>query len=264
MRNLSIEYEILVRDLHAALVANDCVENINVLHNVKLKGRSGATHQIDVYWEFKVAGVKYKTCIECKHYNRRVEKSDVAALISILDDIGNATGIFATTVGYQSGAVLLAKARGVRLVTVNNMLKAVNITSNFVIPDTSVVDIKYDSEQAKQLLVENNLTSFSLVCNWNQKTMFFDSLGNEKMSLRQLVNKTMVDGTGVVEPEELYEQTEIGLLRIAEIHYNQSTSFLQSSQEIVVNDATRAIMEDVLENYSLYLHDNGSISQIET
>ena len=24
------------------------------------------------------------------------------------------------------------------------------------------------------------------------------------------------------------------------------------------------IMEDVLENYSLYLHDNGSISQIET
>jgi hypothetical protein len=264
MSNLSTEYEILVRDIHAALVANDCVENVNVLHNVKLKGRSGATHQIDVYWEFKVAGVKYKTCIECKHYNRRVEKSDVASLITTLDDIGNATGIFATSVGYQSGAVLLAKERGVRLLTINHLLKSVNITSNFTIPDTTITDIKYDTNQARQLLIERNLDSFSLSIRWDRQTMFFDVIGNPKISLRQFINQNMTDGTGVVEPEELYDQTDLGLLRVTEIHYKQTTSFHQSSQEIVVNDATRAIMEDVLENYALYLHDDGSISQVET
>jgi len=263
MRTLSTEYEILVRDLHAALVANGCVENVNVLHNVKLKGRSGATHQIDVYWEFKVGGVKYKTCIECKHYNRRVKKTDVASLIATLDDIGNATGIFATTVGYQSGAKLLAEERGVRLVTINPLLKSINITSNFVIPDTSIIDIKYDTDQARKLLIEKNLDSFILSSKWNLQTMFFDAEGNPKISLRQLVNQTMMDGIGVIEPEELYDQTELGLLRVTEIHYQQITSFHQSSQEIVVNDAIRAIMEDVLENYSLYLHDDGAISQIE-
>lgn len=264
MCSLSTEYELLVRDLHAALVASDSVENVNVLHNVKIKGRSGATHQIDVYWEFKVAGVKYKTCIECKHYNRRVEKSDVAVFITTLDDIGNATGIFATTVGYQSGAVLLAKERGVRLVTVNHLLKSVNITSNFVIPDTLIVDIKYDNDQARQRLIEKNLTEFSLICRWNLQTMFFDAVGNPKITLRQFVNQTMTDGADVIKPEELYEQTELGLIRITEIYYRQTTSYHQSNQEIVINDATRAIMEDVLENHSLYLNDDGSISQVET
>jgi hypothetical protein len=262
MRDISTEYELLVHDIHAALVSNDCVENVNVLHNVKIKGRSGATHQIDVYWEFKVAGVKYKTCIECKHYSRRIQKSHVASLIAILDDIGNATGIFATTVGYQSGAVLLAKERGVRLVTVNHLLKSINITSNFIIPDTSILDIKYDTEQAKQLLIKNNLDSFSLTNRWNLKTAFYDIDGNPKISLREFINQNMADGLGVVRPDELYDQTDLGLLRVTDIHYQQTTSHYQSSQEIVVNDATRAIMEDVLENSAMYLHDDGSISQI--
>lgn len=264
MHSLSKEYEILVRDLHAALAANSCIENVNVLHNVKLKGRSGATHQIDVYWEFKVAGVKYKTCIECKHYNRRVEKSDVASLIATLDDIGNATGIFATTVGYQSGAVLLAKDRGVRLLTINHLLKSVNITSNFTIPDTTITDIKYDTNQARQLLIEQGLDSFSLSSKWDLHTMFFDAAGNPKVFLHKFINQNMTDGTSVVEPEDLYDKTDLGLLRITEIHYRQTTGYHQSNQEIIVNDATRAIMEDVLENYALYLHDDGSISQIET
>lgn len=71
---MSTPYELLVQELHQALLNNDGVENINVRHNVKIKGRSGATHQIDVYWEFKLAGVTYKTCIECKHYNTSVKK----------------------------------------------------------------------------------------------------------------------------------------------------------------------------------------------
>jgi len=264
MHSPSTEYEILVRDIHAALVASDCVENVNVSHNKKIKGRSGATHQVDVYWEFKVGGVKYKTCIECKHYNRRVEKSDVASFITTLDDIGNVTGIFATTAGYQSGAMLLAKERGVRLVTVNYLLKSVNITSDLVIPETSIFNVKYDENQARQRLIERNLTAFNCNLRWNLQTMFFDAEGNPKISLRQLDNQAMADGENVLEPEELYDQTEIGLIRVTEIHYRKTTSYQQSNQEIILNDTTRAILEDALENHSLYLNDDGSISQVET
>lgn len=265
MSSLSTEYEILVRDLHAALVKNDQVENIKVLHNVKLKGRSGATHQIDVYWEFKVAGVKYKTCIECKHYNHRVKKSDVATLIAIISDIGNATGLFATTLGYQSGAILLAKEHGVRLVTINSLLKSMNIAYNFTIPCTEIFDIRYDTEQARQLLVEKNLMSFSMTPYWSAATIFFDATGNPKMTLRQFFDQAVTsDGIGTVRPLDLYDQTELGLLRVSEVHYRQTTNSHQSSQEIVINDTVRAIMEDVLGNSSCYLHDDGSISNIET
>jgi hypothetical protein len=74
MTHASLEYEKLVKDLHEALLHADGVQTIDVRHNVKIKGKSGATHQIDVYWEFKLAGVTYKTCIECKHYGTKIKK----------------------------------------------------------------------------------------------------------------------------------------------------------------------------------------------
>lgn len=264
MAHLSTEYEILVRDLHAALVKNDQVENIDVQHNVKIKGRSGATHQIDVYWEFRIAGVTYKTCIECKHYNDRVKKSEVAAFIATMADIGNVTGIFATTVGYQRGATLLAQQNGLRLITVNHLLKAVCITSHVIAPSTDILDIKYDLVQAKQRLQERGLTSYSLTSRWDNSTMFFDVYGNPAKTLKQLLNESISeDGCGSICPEDCYEHTEIGLVRITEIGYRRTTQVFKSSSEVVLNDTARAIMEDVLENKAHYLHDDGSISAVE-
>ncbi|NOV29438.1 restriction endonuclease [Methylomonas sp. ZR1] len=265
MTRISTEYEVLVRDLHAALVRNDQFDNVNVLHNVKINGRSGATYQIDVYWEFKVAGVTYKTCIECKHYNSRVKKSDVASFVGTIQDIGNVTGVFATTVGYQQGAVLIAKANGVRLVTVNHLLKSVSITSNFTAPNTDILQIKYDEEQAKELLKERGLTSFSMASQWNRNTVLFDANGEEKIGLVQFVNETMTEeGIGTVEPVDIYDKTELGLLRIAEVQYRLTMHRFQTTDEVVLNDTARAIMEDVLANQACYLNDDGSVSKIET
>ena len=134
------------------MLHSDGVENINVLHNVKIIGRSGASHQIDVYWEFKLAGVTYKTCIECKHYNSSVKKSHIAAFSAVLEDIGNATGIFATTEGYQEGALLFAQAKGIRLLLVNPLLKTVGITMNTTIPSTTFTAINYNKKQTSERL----------------------------------------------------------------------------------------------------------------
>ncbi len=138
MTTLSTKYEILTKELHEALLRSDGVESIKVLHNVKIKGKSGATHQIDVYWEFILAGVKYKTCIECKHLDHPVRKSHIATFATILEDIGNTTGIFATTTGFQKGAIQLANQRGIRLILVNALIKSINITYMFSRTDTPV------------------------------------------------------------------------------------------------------------------------------
>ena len=264
MVSLSTDYELLVRDIHAALLRNDAVENIAVQHNVKIKGRSGAVHQIDVYWEFKLAGVKYKTCIECKHFNRRVTKGYVAAFLTVIDDIGNATGIFATTVGYQKGAKTLAAAKDVRLLVVNNLLKAVGITSHLSFADTHVLSVKYDLDQARRLLVEKGLDSFEVRKLWQPTTVFFNKDGEPTTTFREYINKSVTeDGVGTLYPEELYDATELGLLRVSEVNCSRYTHRVKSEQEIVVNDTLRAIVEDLAENSSLYVHDDGSISHIE-
>lgn len=42
------------------------------MHNVKLIGKSGQKHQIDVYWEYQYDNTIFKITIECKNYNHTV------------------------------------------------------------------------------------------------------------------------------------------------------------------------------------------------
>ena len=72
--NPNIEYEKFTQEIYQELVNVDVLKTTDVQHNVKLKGRSGQEHQIDVYWEYEIAGTKQKVAIECKNkssiYNR--------------------------------------------------------------------------------------------------------------------------------------------------------------------------------------------------
>ena len=58
--NDNIEYEKFAQEIYNEILKNLYVKNIEVMHNVKLIGKSGQKHQIDVYWEYKIAGVQYK------------------------------------------------------------------------------------------------------------------------------------------------------------------------------------------------------------
>ena len=62
--NPNIEYEKFTQEIYQELVNADVLKTTEVQHNVKLKGRSGQEHQIDVYWEYEIAGTKQKVAIE--------------------------------------------------------------------------------------------------------------------------------------------------------------------------------------------------------
>ena len=101
----STDYEKLARKIYEDILALDGVDNIDVQHNVKIKGKSGVEHQIDVFWEYKYAGVTHRVLIECKHYSHAVSLLHVRNLHGLITDIPNSSGILVTTVGYQSGVV---------------------------------------------------------------------------------------------------------------------------------------------------------------
>jgi hypothetical protein len=101
----STDYEKLARKIYEDILALEGVDNIDVQHNVKIKGKSGVEHQIDVFWEYKYAGVTHRVLIECKHYSHPVSLLHVRNLHGLITDIPNSSGILVTTVGYQSGVV---------------------------------------------------------------------------------------------------------------------------------------------------------------
>jgi hypothetical protein len=100
----STDYEKLAQKIYEEILALQGVENIDVRHNVKIKGKSGVEHQIDVFWEYKYAGVAHRVLIECKHYSHAVSLLHVRNLHGLTIDIPNSTGIIVTTIGFQSGA----------------------------------------------------------------------------------------------------------------------------------------------------------------
>lgn len=63
-----------------------------------------ATHKVDVDVRFNRHGVHCRWIVECKLWQRPVEKSHVEALKSIVDDIGADRGILFSERGFQSGA----------------------------------------------------------------------------------------------------------------------------------------------------------------
>ncbi len=113
--NKDIEYEKFAQEIYQGLVDVDVVKTTDVKHNVKLVGKSGQAHQIDVYWEYEIAGVKHKVAIECKNYNKAVPIGKVRDFYGLLVDLNNVVGIMVTKVGYQKGAKGYASYYGISL-----------------------------------------------------------------------------------------------------------------------------------------------------
>ncbi|PAV48681.1 restriction endonuclease [Pseudomonas sp. HAR-UPW-AIA-41] len=115
------DYEKFVKDLQQALLDSEKFseqKNIEIEANKKIIDNFGIEREFDLYWEYELAGVTYKTVIECKDYASRVSIEKIDALIGKTRDIPDLKPVFATKTGYQSGAEAKAKANRIDLLIV--------------------------------------------------------------------------------------------------------------------------------------------------
>lgn len=258
-------YEQLVQEVYQALVDQGSVHTIDVQHDVILRGKSGAPHQVDVFWEFEVAGVKYATCIECKDHKNPVKKSVVATLIGILDDLPFvATGVVAARSGFQSGAITLATAKGLRLVEVQYVLREIEFTIHFSAPDFRNLTMEFDRKQAAEQVKRAGRDTFQIKFEGKpDELMLCDVDGNPTRSMHQLLNAmdTSNDGPVTVELTEDFVPTEIGPIRIASVAFDLKVHRFTNKTTVGGDEYARAIIQDVVENRAQYLHTDGSVSE---
>lgn len=109
-------YEIFTQKLYQSLKGSSPFNETKVHHNKTLVGKSGVGYQIDVHWRMVIDGKEYLFCIECKHWNKKVEITHISAFHATLRDL-NAEGIYITKKGYQKGAIQLAKHYSIEILT---------------------------------------------------------------------------------------------------------------------------------------------------
>ena len=86
-------------------------------HRSIVRGHSGE-YQIDVVGEFSVfGGAVVKVLVECKRHNRPVERDDVAAFATKIQDTASHKGMMFSTAGFQKGAIELAGSKGIATLT---------------------------------------------------------------------------------------------------------------------------------------------------
>ena len=57
-------FELFVKAIYEEILDLEGYGTVTVEHDVKIFGKSGQAHQIDVYWEYKLAGVTHKVAVE--------------------------------------------------------------------------------------------------------------------------------------------------------------------------------------------------------
>lgn len=91
--NTGKQFEILTQHLFSELISQQLVSNVEVQHNVVIQGKL-LSHQIDVYWEFEVADIKYRTVVQAKDWMSPVPQGELLKFKSVLDDLpGQPRGI---------------------------------------------------------------------------------------------------------------------------------------------------------------------------
>lgn len=113
--NSCTEFELFTQRIFDRLLNNNILKPINVQHNVKLIGKSGCEHQIDVYWEYEINETIHKVAIECKDYNSMVPIGKVRDFFGVLSDLDGVNGIMVSSKGFQTGAKKFAEHYGISL-----------------------------------------------------------------------------------------------------------------------------------------------------
>lgn len=88
--------------------------------DAKVKG-ARAVHRIDVLVQFARWGLPQIWVVECKHQRRRVTKSAVEALKSIMLDTGAEKGFVLSEIGFQPAAVAAASLTNVSLLSLSKL-----------------------------------------------------------------------------------------------------------------------------------------------
>jgi len=81
-----------------------------------VKGKSGASYQIDVLTSHSDGLHSYETAIECKYWKEKVNKDIVLKLSGTLEDVGLSKGVIVSKSGFSPDCIAVAKYHNIGLV----------------------------------------------------------------------------------------------------------------------------------------------------
>lgn len=105
-------FEDYIAYIYQALLSCES-QNIEVRRRAQIPDSRGNHYEIDVYYEFDLAGVRHRVALECKDQRRPIGRNDVLAFYAKIQEMPSTIGIFVSSSGFQSGAQAFLREKGI-------------------------------------------------------------------------------------------------------------------------------------------------------
>ena len=268
--NTNTEYEKFTRDVCERLALFKGVQSSSVQHDVKLRGKSGFEHQVDVYWEYEKDGEVHRIAIECKNYNQKIPIGRVRDFFGVLYDVGNIKGIMACKEGYQDGAKTFADHYGISLKELRAPKDGETIIGEIYMQFKTdvthrlfLINEEWAANRGFDINMYRERTAICSLQNrekWRNATHLplstvddniRDADGRVLMSIEELKknapDKRPDDNTNIYCFEDAYVKNEYwGLMKIDEIKFEREYSKDEPTYSIDAGRLVRAILADAL------------------
>lgn len=273
--NENIEYEKFTQEIYQTLINAQGIKNISVQHNIKLTGKSKQKHQIDVYWEYEIAGIRNKIAIECKNYGKEVSIAKVKDFLAVLTDLNNVNGIIVTKVGYQKGAKNLADFYGINLKELRfpkdddweGRVKTVVFRMNVVSPNIKQRIPFFDNDWVKaNIKLPENGQVDCVVQGATNEIIIYDETGKPITNFLELDQKIPHNWQSAVGLEHTYnfenaylKVIPIGRIKILGVKYVYDIEIGTEEVKIDGEKFTKAILKDALTGEIKFFDKEGNI-----
>ena len=274
--NPNIDFELFTQRVYQKLVNNSILKPISVQHNVKLKGKSGCEHQIDVYWEYETNGKLYRTAIECKNFNTSIPIGRVRDFFGVLYDLGNVNGIMVSSKEYQEGSLKFAETYGISLKMLKNpdakdIIGSITTRNNadirhllFKFDEDWIAERHFDLDKLRKFLSCFNHKKSNY---WSKaehfpietkNTIIRDSNGKHISSIekleQQLPDNIEIDSPVVFSFEDAWvESIRWGPIKIREVKFEQESKVQETTLNLAADDFVEAILEDAVSKKTNYI-----------
>lgn len=274
--NPNIGFELFTQRIYQKLVNNDVLKPTQVQHDLTLEGRSGCKHQIDVYWEYEIAGNLHRVAIECKNYDSLIPIGKVRDFQSVLADLNNVNGIMVSRKGYQDGAKKFAAEYGISLKVLrrpawNETIGSVTTVTHadirytlFLIDEGWIAEHNFDLDRLRKFYAG---FQFDKADYWRVATHF--PIDTEDCFIRNAKGKVITSldelekqlpenpepNTSIVFPFEdgWLESRYWGPVRIREVVYEYESKVQETILNLAADDFVEAILEDALGGEANYV-----------
>lgn len=270
------EYEQYVRSIVEVLLHAQGLETVEVKHDAQIHGLS-RSHQIDVYWEYRLGGVSHRVIINCKRYKNTVEVTDVLTLSGVLADMPGVRGVIVSTIGFQKGAVDYAKTHQIGLKIIRppqdddwkGRAREIQLAVRIDCPELLSCDIQLDRAWAEANITRDPDSLAGKSTNDARTTQVRDLKTGTISDMNALWNRAMQEnpteagkeGCGTLKWEDArLERPSHPSLRISSITFRWKINKGKDPLVIRRKSEPAAIVRDAIEGTLLFVDPDGTIT----